>query len=275
MTGLMAGIGGQLLLPATDATGFSPFCIASITLAFSLVPLALSRSTAPVDASAAARINPRKLYGQSPFGVVAAFFAGATTGAFFALGPVFAQKRGLDTGEIAIFMSCGTLGGFLMAWPLGWLSDRMDRRLVIIAASITAATMLLGMIAVVPHGAYAWVLYLCVALFGATVVPIYSIIIAQVSDVVAKEELVAASGGLLLLNGIGATIGPVIAGLAMSVAPRGLSYTLVAAQALIAVWGLYTLTRRAAPAAAQKGHFLVEPPIPVGTTLATAHSAAE
>src|SRR5262249_38399033 len=122
MTGLMAGIGGQLLLPATDATGFSPFCIVSITLAFSLVPLALSRSSAPVDASAAARINPRKLYGQSPFGVVAAFFAGATTGAFFALGPVFAQKRGLDTGEIAIFMSCGTLGGFLMAWPLGWLS---------------------------------------------------------------------------------------------------------------------------------------------------------
>jgi hypothetical protein len=81
-----------------------------------------------------------------------------------------------------------------------------------------AATMLLGMIAVVPRGAYAWVLYLCAALFGATVVPIYSIIIAQVSDIVAKEELVAASGGLLLLNGIGATVGPVIAGFAMSAA---------------------------------------------------------
>src|SRR5262249_45076974 len=145
MTGLMAGIGGQLLLTATDATGFSPFCIVAITLAFSLVPLALSRSSAPAESSATTRINPRKLYGQSPLGVVAAFFAGATTGAFFALGPVFAQKRGLDTGEIALFMSCGTLGGFLMAWPLGWLSDRVDRRLVIIAASITAATMLLGM----------------------------------------------------------------------------------------------------------------------------------
>src|SRR5215472_13823070 len=201
MTGLMAGIGGQLLLPATDAAGFNAFCIVAITLALSLVPLALSRSTAPAGPNAAARINPRKLYGQSPFGVVAAFFAGATTGAFFALGPVFAQQRGLDTTGIATFMSSGTLGGFLLAWPLGWLSDRIDRRLVIIGASITAATMLLAMIAVVPRGAYAWVLYLCAALFGAAVVPIYSIVIAQVSDVVAKEELVAASGGLLLLNG--------------------------------------------------------------------------
>jgi MFS family permease len=151
----------------------------------------------------------------------------------------------------------------------------MDRRLVIIAASITAATMLLGMIAVVPHGAYAWVLYLCVALFGAMVVPVYSIIIAQVSDVVATDELVAASGGMLLLNGIGATIGPVIAGFAMSIAPRGLSYTLVAAQALIAIWGIYTLTRRAAPTAAHKGHFLLEPAVPVGTALAPAHSTAD
>ena len=272
MTGLMAGIGGQLLLPATDTTGYRPFCVVAITLALSLVPLALSRSAAPTDPGDGARINPRKLYRQSPFGVIAALFAGATTGAFFALGPVFAQKRGLDTREIAIFMSCGTLGGFLMAWPLGWLSDRMDRRLVIIAASITAAAMLLGMIAVVPHGAYAWVLYLCVALFGATVVPVYSIIIAQVSDVVAKEELIAASGGLLVLNGIGATVGPVVAGFAMSVTPRGLSYTLVAAQALIAVWGAYTLTRPVAQGARRKGHFMVEPPVPAGTALAPAHS---
>lgn len=275
MTGLMAGIGGQLLLAATDAAGFNSFCIVAITLALSLVPLALSRSTAPAGSNAATKINPRKLYGQSPFGVVAAFFAGATTGAFFALGPVFAQKRGLDTAGIAAFMSCGTLGGFLMAWPLGWLSDRIERRLVIIAASITAATMLLGMIAVVPSGAYAWVLYLCAAIFGATVVPIYSIIIAQVSDVVSKEELVAASGGLLLLNGIGATVGPVIAGFAMSATPRGLSYTLVAAQALIAIWGVYTLSRAAPPTATHKRRFLVEPPVPVGTTLAPAHSAAE
>jgi len=162
-----------------------------------------------------------------------------------------------------------------MAWPLGWLSDRVDRRLVIIAASTTAATMLIGMLVVVPHGAYEWVLYLCAALFGATVVPSYSIIIAQVSDVVAKDELVAASGGLLLLNGIGATVGPIVAGFTMSATPRGLPYILIAAQALIALWGVYVLSGRTRPAATSKGHFLVEPPVPVGTALAPAHSAAE
>jgi len=75
--------------------------------------------------------------------------------------------------------------------------------------------------------------------------------------------------------GIGATVGPVIAGFAMSAAPRGLPYTLVAAQALIAVWGVYTLKRPATATATHKGHFLVEPPVPVGTTLAPAHSVAE
>jgi MFS family permease len=273
MTGLIAGIGGQLLLPATDPSGFRPFCVVAITIALSLVPIALTSTKAPSSADGNVKIDPRALYRQSPFGVVAAFLTGATTSAFFALGPVFAQGRDLDTGEIALFMSSGTLGGFAMALPLGWLSDRMDRRLVIIAAAVTSAAMLLVMVATVPHGAYAWVLYLCVAIFGATVVPVYSIILAQVSDVVAKDELVAASGGLLLLQGTGATVGPVVAGLAMSASPRGLTYTLVVAQALIALWGLYTLVlRRAAPVSAQKTKFQVEPPVPVATTLVSAHA---
>ena len=245
----------------------------AITIALSLVPIALTSTKAPSSADGNVKIDPRPLYRQSPFGVVAAFLSGATTGAFFALGPVFAQARDLDTGEIALFMSSGTLGGFAMALPLGWLSDRMDRRLVIIAAAVTAAAMLLIMVATVPHGAYAWVLYLCVAIFGATVVPLYSIILAQVSDVVSNDELVAASGGLLLLQGTGATVGPVVAGLAMSASPRGLTYTLVAAQILIALWGFYTLLlRRAVSVPTQKTKFQVEPPVPVATTLASAHA---
>ena len=271
MTGLMAGVTGQLLLPVTDPAGFSSFCIVAVTLALSLVPIALTRTNAPLNTNGSAKINPRALYRQSPFGVVAAFLAGATTSAFFALGPVFAQGRDLDTGEIALFMSSGTLGGLLMAWPLGWLSDRIDRRFVIIATAAVAAATLLGMIATVPHGAYAWVLYACAAVFGATIIPVYSIILAQVSDIATKEELVAASGGLLLLNGIGATAGPLVAGFAMSISSRGLSYTLVVTQTLIAIWGAYTLIRRGVPIVTRKAPFLVEPPVPVGTTLASAH----
>lgn len=165
MTGLIAGVAGQLLLPATDPAGLRPFCVVAIT----------TSTKAPSSADGDVKIDPRALYQQSPFGVVAAFLSGATTGAFFALGPVFAQGRELDNSEIVLFMSSGTLGGFAMALPLGWLSDRMDRRLLIIAAAVTAAAILLPMVATVPHGAYPW------------------------GDVVAKDELVTASGGLLLL----------------------------------------------------------------------------
>jgi hypothetical protein len=94
--------------------------------------IALTRAVPPSGVGASARITPAALYRQSPFGAVVAPLCGVTTGAFFALGPVFAQQRGLDTGGVALFMACATLGGFLLAWPLGGLSDRVDRRIVVV-----------------------------------------------------------------------------------------------------------------------------------------------
>jgi len=275
MTGLSAGIVGQLLLPASDPTGFRPFCIVAIIIALALVPIALTRAEAPTHAGGGARISLRGLYRQSPLGLVAASLCGVTTSAFFTLGPVFAQRRGLDTGELAAFMASGTLGGFLMAWPLGWLSDRLDRRLVIIGAAVTAAVTLFTMIAFVPNDAPRWILYVCVAIFGGTIIPTYSIVMAHVNDSVDKGEFVAASGGLLIMQGVGAAVGPVIAGLAMSALQQGLSYTLIATQILMALWGVYRLTRRAAPPEMHKGAFVVEPPIPVGTTLESENSRAD
>ena len=275
MTGLLAGIVGQLLLPVTDPTGFRSFCVVAIIIAFALVPIALTRAEAPALTGASARISLRGLYRQSPLGIVAASLCGVTTSAFFTLGPIFAQRRGLDTAGVAAFMASGTLGGFLLAWPLGWLSDRLDRRLVIIGAAVTAAVTLFVMMTFVPDDATRWILYLCAALFGGTIIPTYSIVMAHVNDAVGKGEFVAASGGLLIMQGIGAAVGPVIAGLAMSAFQHGLSYTLIATQILMAVWGVYRLRRRAAPPAMHQGPFVVEPSIPVGTTLAAGHSRTD
>jgi hypothetical protein len=152
-----------------------------------------------------------RLYRDSPLGVAAGLLGGATTGAFFALGPIFAERRGLGTDEIAVFMASGTLGGFVAAWPLGLLSDRYDRRLVIIGAASAAAVSLIAMLALVPSDAYPWLLYLCVALFGGMIIPTYSLALAHLSDAVEQEAMVAASGGLLLAHGAGAAIGPLIA----------------------------------------------------------------
>jgi MFS family permease len=263
MTGLSAGIAGQLLLPATDPAGFRPFCIIAIIIAFALVPIALTRAVAPAHEGGGARISLMGLYRQSPSGLVSAFLCGMTTSAFFTLGPIFAQQRGLDTSGVAAFMARGTLGPFLMAWPLGWLSDRLDRRLVIIGAAVTAGVTLFAMIALVPNDAPPWILYLCVALLGGTIVPTYSVVMAHVNDTVGEGEFMAASGGLLITQGAGAATGPLLAGLAMSAFPHGLGYVIIATQFLMALFVVYRLTRRAAPSEMHKGAFLVEPPIPV------------
>jgi MFS family permease len=272
MTGLLAGIIGQLLLPAANPAGFRPFCIITIIIAIASVPIALTRAEAPTHEGAGPRINLRQLYRQSPFGLVGASLCGITTSAFFTLGPIFAQRRGLDTAGVAVFMACGTLGGFLLTWPLGWLSDRLDRRLVIIGAAVIASVTLLIMVGVVPKQAPRWILYLCVAIFGGTIIPTYSVVMAHVNDSVGEGEFVAASGGLLIVQGAGAVAGPIIAGFAMSVLPRGLSHTIIAAQILMAAFGAYRLRCRAAPSALHKGNFVVEPAVPVATTFESADS---
>jgi MFS family permease len=275
MTGLLAGIVGQLLLPATDPAGFRPFCIIAIIIAFALVPIALTRAVAPTHEGGGARISLRRLYQQSPFGLVAAPLCGVTTSAFFTLGPVLAQRGGLDTAGVAVFMASGTLGGFLMAWPVGWLSDRLDRRRVIIGAAITAAAALFAIMALLPEEPSRWMVYLCVAIFGGTIVPTYSVVMAHVNDTVGEDEFVAASGGLLIMQGVGAVAGPLLAGLAMSASAHGLSYTLIATQILMAAFGVYRSTRRPAPPEMHKGAFAVEPLVPVGTTLESGHSRAD
>jgi MFS family permease len=274
MTGLLAGIVGQLLLPTTNPAGFRPFCFIAIIIAIALVPIALTRAVAPAQQGETVRISLRELYRQSPFGLVAAFLCGVTTSAFFALGPIFAQRLELDTVGVAVFMACGTLGGFLFTWPLGWLSDRLDRRLAIIGAAIVATATLLIIVAVVPKDAPRWILYLCVAVFGGTIVPTYSVVMAHVNDSVGEGEFVAASGGLLIVQGAGAVIGPLIAGFAMSFLQRGLAFTIISAQILIVVFGLYRLRRRAAQKPMPKRAFVVEPPVPVGIALESGPSRA-
>jgi MFS family permease len=274
MTGLVGGIGGQLLLPATDPAGFRPFCIVAIIIAFALVPIALTQATAPAREGGGARISLAGLYQKSPFGLVAATLCGVTTSAFFALGPIFAQQKGLDTAGVAIFMASGTVGGFLMAWPVGWLSDRLDRRWVIIGAAIVASASLFIMMALVPGEPSRWMVYLCAAILGGTIVPTYSVVMAHVNDQVGKGEFVAASGGLLIMQGVGAAVGPLLAGFAMSAWEHGLGYTLIAAQILMAAFGMYRSARRPASPKMHKGAFVVEPLIPVGTALESEHSRA-
>ncbi|MFZ6764014.1 MFS transporter [Pseudoroseomonas sp. WGS1072] len=274
MTGMIAGVCGQMLLTAAPPRGFVLFCLISMIISFALVPVVLSRAQAPAQAEGAAELNLRRLYEQSPFGVVAAFLIGVSTGAYYSLGPLFAQRIGLDAGSVAIFMACGSLGGFAATWPAGWLSDRIDRRLLVVSLAGAAAMALLAMILLVPDHPPRWLSYSLVAAFGAMVIPAYSLVLAHVNDHVSPSEFAAASGGLLILWGAGSALGPFAGGLAMGrLGPSGLGWLILSAQALIAGWGLYRMRQRSAPEA--KEDFLVMPVQPVSTELvAVAQEAA-
>ena len=276
MTGLAAGVVGQLLLPVADPGGYTLFCLVSIILTAAVVPVALSRAEAPAVPPAETHANLFRLYAQSPFGLVSALLCGASTGAFFSLGPVFAQRIGLSQSGVAIFMAAGATGAALMTWPLGHLSDRVDRRTLVVAIALVAAGVLSAMVLLTPGGVDAWVLYALVFVFGGVVVPTYSVVLAHVNDMVRPEEFVAASAGMLMVQGAGAALGPVATGAAMSAfGVRSLVWMVVVAQLLIVAWGIWRRIRGPGPAPGAKAEFAVQPPLPVGTELIAArHEAA-
>ncbi len=273
MTGLMAGVAGQMLLPVADPAGFTLFCMASVIISVALVPVALSRSTAPNLGEEQAGLDLRRLYRQSPFGLVAAFLCGITSGSFFALGPYYAQQLEFTQTGIAIFMACATLGAFATTWPFGWISDRMDRRLLVILIALGSFLILGATILTVPDRMPPLVVYGLVFVFGGLVLPTYSIVVAHVNDAVSPKEFVAASGGLLIVQGTGMATGPILGGFAMSTLGNdGLPWLIVAAQGGIALWGAYRMTRRAAPA--EQEQFQPVPITQVGTQLIDATQQA-
>lgn len=266
MTGLVAGVIGQLLLPVADPGGHVLFVVVSIILTAAVLPVALSQAQPPPLSAEPLRINLFKLHAQAPFGISAAFLCGISAGGFFSLGPVLAASIGFDQQGIALFMAAGALGAAAMTWPLGALSDRMDRRTLMVGIALVAAAVLGAMALFTPSGASAWVYIGLVFVFGGLIVPSYSVVLAHVNDSVARSDFVAASGGMLIVQGAGAALGPIAIGAAMSAfGPRSLPWLTALAQALIALSGALLIMRRGAPA--RREDFKVQPPTPVGTEL--------
>ena len=211
---------GQMMLTLDDPSRFTLFAYASILVSLAAVPVALTRSAQPAPV-AEARLQPAKLYGVSPVGVIGVFLAGAATGAFWSLGPVYAVEAGADTGEVAIFMSIAVLGGALVQWPVGRLSDRVDRRAVVLGACAVGALAAGGL--VVTGAERSLLIAALAALFGAAALPLYAICAAHAFDLVERSDFIETSSGLLLANGVGAVAGPLAAALFMRLAgPEGL-----------------------------------------------------
>jgi MFS family permease len=202
---------GQMMVTLHDTSSFMLFSIASIVISSAVVPLALSRSPAP-EPPTLVRLRPLRLFKLSPAGTTAIFLLGMAIGAVWALGPVFALAKTGDLASAAQFMSAVVLGGAIAQWPLGKLSDHFDRRHVLIGIALAASIASVA-VAMLPHLDGGWLIF--AVLFGATILPGYAVASAHVFDVADRSEYVQVSGGLLLLYGVGSTLGPFLAALAI------------------------------------------------------------
>jgi len=246
---------GQLLITLHDPALFPLFAIASVLVSLAAIPVALTGATAPAPLSEV-RLRPLYLVRLSPVGVAGCAAIGMCNGAFWSLGPAFAAGIGLSTTEIAIFMSVTVIGGALSQWPFGRLSDRVDRRIIIITGSLLAASAGLGI-----YLATDWMPAAIAPLafaFGAFSFPIYALSVAHVNDFITNESFVEVTSGLLLMNGIAAVIGPLIAASAMAYEGPGALYLFTSSvYLLLAGFAFLRMRVRAAPADAQKADFVV------------------
>ncbi len=242
MVNFAASTAGQLLLVISPPSDYFFFVIGAILYCLAILPTALSTAKSPQPLKTAKLDIPR-LYAISPVGAVVSFLIGLVNGAFGTLGPVYAQQIGLATRDIAFLMSGALIGGSLIQFPLGWLSDRTDRRRVLVAVAIGAAVIGLAFATFHPH-APAIVVPLAI-LFGAMIYPMYSLTVAHANDFAASDEFVKIASSLLLLYGIGTMFGPLAAAYAMGhLAPEGLFAFTAAVHVVVVGYVAYRITRR-------------------------------
>ena len=203
---------GQYLLMIYDAHNLQTFSLIALFFSLALVPIALTRmqQPAPVPES---RLEIAHLYGTSPLAVFGALIFGLVNGAFWGMGPIYALSVGFDEPGIALFMSAVIFGGAILQWPLGHLSDNFDRRLVIFGVSLLAS--LAALTVFYSIDSHRIIGLIATFIFGGCAFSIYSLSMAHANDLNDIEHLLETNRGLLLLSGIGATIGPILAGLLM------------------------------------------------------------
>lgn len=234
---------GQFLLTIADPARFQLFSVASIIFSLALVPVLLTRASAPTPASPAP-LRFRELWRVSPLGLMGAFSAGLVNASYYGLGPVFAQGIGLGITATSTFMASGIFGGLVLQFPVGRLSDRIDRRTILTAVAFATSVACLAIV-LTSRFAHVW-LYLSVAMYGGLSFTVYSLCIAHTNDFASPAELVQTASGLLTAYGCGAFVGPAVAAACMGlVGPEGLFLTSAAVSAFLGTFALYRMRRRA------------------------------
>lgn len=242
MVGIIAAQG---LVNLPDPSGFLLFVIPSVLVSIAFAPILLSANPAPVFAQTK-RMSLTQIYKTSPLGCIAMLLLGGIFSALFGMSAVFGGDAGLTVSQISIFVAMIYAGGLLCQYPIGFFSDRMDRRVLILGVSAFGA---LASFAVFPFVDQFVALLIVGFIIGGVANPLYSLAIAYVNDYLDPDDMAAASAGMLFIQGIGAIGGPLVVGVVMDlVGPGGFFAFMGALLAILAGYSAFRMTRRQSPA---------------------------
>ena len=244
----------QYVIPGVGIGGFEIFAFIAMALSLSLVPISLADRSSPTVPEAI-RFDVKKLWNISPLATVGCIVVGLTNAAFRNLGPIYAHDIGLSVTAIASFMSAGIVGGVVLQYPLGIYSDRLDRRLVILFATLgsTLAALYLAFFA----DGDEWKNLVGIFIFGAFAMPLYSLCSAHANDHAGEGEHALVSAGMLFFWSCGAIIGPLFASVLLQFfGPQALFlYTAVVLVAFMAYTVLRMSARPAVPTGERRSRF--------------------
>lgn len=248
---------GQFLLTVADPARFQLFSVASIIFSLALVPVLLTQASAP-NPPRRDPLRLRELWRTSPLGLLGAFCAGLVNASFFSLAPVFALGLDFTIRETSTFMASVIFGGLLLQYPVGHLSDRIDRRTVLAMIALATAAACAGIVAVTRWNP-AWI-YLAGPIYGGLSFTVYSLCAAHANDFAPHDKLVQTSSGLLTAYGLGAFIGPIVAAGFMSrIGPEGLFVMSALVSVFLGGFAIYRMRRRAAPGEGERSPIITLP----------------
>ncbi|ARE82410.1 putative MFS-type transporter YcaD [Roseovarius sp. EC-HK134] len=246
-------VSAQGLMVLADPSGYVLFVIPSVLVSLAFAPILLSVSPTPAFGTTKP-LSLRQIMKISPLGCVGMLLTGGVFAAQFGMAAVYGAEAGLSVGQISAFVASFYVAAVVAQYPLGWLSDRMDRRKLIAAVSLgTGIGAVVGMLL----GDNFWFLMLAAFIVGGTSNPLYSLLIAYTNDFLAHEDMAAAAGGMVFINGLGAIAGPLMVGWMMGVMGPG-GYFLYIAILMFAMvaYAIYRMTQRKAPTVRETDRYM-------------------
>ena len=246
---------GQLILPLADPKSFYLFSIISILFSFALIPVLMTKSKAPRQMPPA-RMNVGELYRVSPLALVGAFMAAMTNSTFYSMAPIFTHDLNFTLQQTAYFMSAAVLGGLLLQWPVGKLSDKFDRRWV-----LTIVTFLVSLVSfsifIIAKTNTQLLIYMASA-YGSLAFLVYSLSAAHANDFTSKDKMIQTASSLLVTYGLGAILGPIISSFIMGMFGSDKLFLWLALLSMIlCVYAIYRSSKRKPVNPDQKAEFVI------------------